>query len=62
MDPHVTTDAVEKHNTKDAVAAGKFAAQKQWNANACGTGEHLAGIEPESLEFNDDNRPRTQNI
>jgi ubiquinone/menaquinone biosynthesis C-methylase UbiE len=35
----------------DLLSAEKQQARKQWNATPCGTGEYLAEIEPESLEF-----------
>jgi ubiquinone/menaquinone biosynthesis C-methylase UbiE len=37
--------------TVDVTDVHKREAQKQWNATPCGTGDYLAGIEPESLEF-----------
>jgi len=37
----------------DEVAAGKDAARRQWNANPCGTGDHLADLEPETLAWFD---------
>lgn len=35
------------------IAAGKDAARRQWNTTPCGTGEHLADLEPETLAWFD---------
>lgn len=35
------------------IAAGKEAARRQWNTTPCGTGEHVAELEPETLAWFD---------
>jgi 2-polyprenyl-3-methyl-5-hydroxy-6-metoxy-1,4-benzoquinol methylase len=35
------------------IAAGKDAARQQWNTTPCGTGDHLADLEPETLAWFD---------